>query len=822
MNKVFYLSVFSFIFCFTGLSSAEDPFVFQHRLSKLPPSKRLVELKKELNPRKTISAKDVDNWQRGTQFEKCLQDESQYLGLEKLVIEPMQEAWKQGDEEKINQLVKGTFKWINSKSFKERLKTNGLSLFRSKQGHPTVANYRQSFLTEYNKIEDVELHGVFYRINSKDRSESNLNFNKVTMVLNFDVRGLSKTNKRMNDRGSLEVLVEKVGSQWKITDNKFLKSERVVSHREPAFINKTVARGLDKVRIHERSEAIRRGGYTVVVDDLNNDGELDLFSGSAQESQLFLGNGKGKWVAENSELNNYKAVKTAVFADFDNDGDKDTVMTLFEYDKDASDVVYLKNEEGKYSKVKNFIKGKLKYNLPMPAAVADFNNDGQLDFYVGFPGKQDFTTLDSSSNTKGEPEGLFTNMGQSNKSEVFKDVTKTFWRDRGLSQYTSLFPHSSIASDYDFDGDADLLIVDDRSNLSPIYENQDGKKFSMVNDAVNFQNKGYGMGVAVGDLNNDGVNEIALTNVNFHARERFHASCNENWYFDMPKDPGLRLFGGKKSKVDGKVSFAEVTQAAGLENIGEGGAGVEFIDYNNDGLMDIYVANGLWSGEDRSKRHDLSSLFVRAVAAKKTFNDVLAPNRNYRQKDFSFISILRDPEMPVTKSMAGFQRNRLFLNLGNMEFVEVGYLEGVDSINDGYIIAKADVNKDGQLDIILRNGDPGTLKYKFPTIEYFENGSAIKGNSIILSLQGTESNKEAIGAIARVTTMDDQLLVRQLVANNGPSQSERILHFGLGSESSVKSLTIQWPSGKEQKFGPMEKGRYKIVEGRNEKIAKVD
>jgi hypothetical protein len=441
---------------------------------------------------------------------------------------------------------------------------------------------------------------------------------------------------------------------------------------------------------------------------------------------------------------------------------------------------------------------------------------------VGFPGKQDFTTLDLSSNTKGEPEGLFTNMGHSKENEVFKDVTQTFWRDRGLSQYTGLFPHSSIASDYDFDGDADLLIVDDRSNLSPIYENQAGKSFSMVNDAVNFQNKGYGMGVAVGDLNNDGVNEIALTNVNFKARERFHASCNENWYFDMPKDPGLRLFGGKKSKLDGKISFAEVTEAAGLENIGEGGAGVEFIDYNNDGLMDIYVANGLWSGEDRSKKHDLSSLFVRAVAAKKTFNDVLAPNRNYRQKDFSFISILRDPEMPVTKSMAGFQRNRLFLNLGNMEFVEVGYLEGVDSINDGYIIAKADVNKDGKLDLILRNGDPGTLKYKFPTIEYFENGSASKGNSIILSLEGTESNKEAIGAVARVETMDDQLLVRQLVANNGPAQSERILHFGLGSESSVKSLTVQWPSGKEQKFGPLKKGRYKIIEGRNEKIAKVD
>src|SRR5690606_12740907 len=88
-------------------------------------------------------------------------------------------------------------------------------------------------------------------------------------------------------------------------------------------------------------------------------------------------------------------------------------------------------------------------------------------------------------------------------------------------------------------------------------------------------------------------------------------------------------------------------------------------------------------------------------------------------KDWSFVSILRDSKRKL--SMAGYQRNRLFLNMGDMQFVDVGYMEGVDSIYDGYIVATADYNSDGKMDLILKNGDPGSTKYMFPSIQIFKN-----------------------------------------------------------------------------------------------------
>ena len=161
--------------------------------------------------------------------------------------------------------------------------------------------------------------------------------------------------------------------------------------------------------------------------------------------------------------------------------------------------------------------------------------------------------------------------------------------------------------------------------------------------------------------------------------------------------------------------------------------------------------------------------------------------------------------------LAGFQRNRLFRNKGDGTFIEVGYLENADSMADGYIMAKADIDNDGDLDIILRNGDPGTAAVNFPAIQVLKNES--QGNSMRLKLLADHSGSDAFGASVLVTT-NDSTQYQQLIANNGAGQSEGILHFGLGKSTMASKIVITWPSKKTTTLTNIKSGFHIIRENK--------
>ena len=161
--------------------------------------------------------------------------------------------------------------------------------------------------------------------------------------------------------------------------------------------------------------------------------------------------------------------------------------------------------------------------------------------------------------------------------------------------------------------------------------------------------------------------------------------------------------------------------------------------------------------------------------------------------------------------MAGQQRNCLFRNNGNGTFTEVGFLEGVDSIADGYVVSTADLNKDGKMDLILRNGDPGIDKNRFPAVQVFLNQRKIQNKSVTVALTGVRSNKDGFGSILRAK-IANQTLVRHLIANNGAVQSEALVHFGLGSNDKIDELTIEWPSGIIQKVKNIKAGSHRFIE----------
>jgi hypothetical protein len=142
-------------------------------------------------------------------------------------------------------------------------------------------------------------------------------------------------------------------------------------------------------------------------------------------------------------------------------------------------------------------------------------------------------------------------------------------------------------------------------------------------------------------------------------------------------------------------------------------------------------------------------------------------------------------------SLNGYERNAMFWNRGDGRFVDVGYLTGSNRIEDGRGVAVADFDRDGHLDLVVQNLDRRVVLLM---------GAGDVGNWLQLDLEGTLSNRDAVGAVAMLRTGERRQL-RQVAAGSGYlASSSRVLHFGLGDDEIVDELEIRWPSGVRQRF----------------------
>src|SRR5262249_17800152 len=137
--------------------------------------------------------------------------------------------------------------------------------------------------------------------------------------------------------------------------------------------------------------------------------------------------------------------------------------------------------------------------------------DGMLDFYIGFPGNRDFTFLnDHQSRGDKVSQGFFLNQG----SLSFEDATKASRLpvlDDLKDHKSYVFPHSALAFDFNGDHLPDILVVDDRGNLSPMYKNNGDGTFTQVNEQTGIRS--FGMGAAVASTHSDGRLDVVMTSI---------------------------------------------------------------------------------------------------------------------------------------------------------------------------------------------------------------------------------------------------------------------------------------------------------------------
>jgi len=453
-----------------------------------------------------------------------------------------------------------------------------------------------------------------------------------------------------------------------------------------------------------------------------------------------------------------------IWGDINNDGFLDLIVPTHGLLRSHGPFVYLNNAGNTFTDIHKTSGITRHPNLDAPDwhgfSFGDFDGDGNLDLYISI-GSTQGTLLKSDLLFRGLGDGTFENVNQSAGIETSTNRGRCgFWVD------------------YDNDGKLDLF-VKNFEGANRLYKNNGDGTFTQVADAAGLANATLGSDegfiCSFADYDNDGFMDVAFSGVG----------------------TGEALY---RNQGDG--TFVDVTAAAGL-NPREPCQGIAWGDYNNDGLLDLYVARG-----NQDSRPLENTLYRNNGDG--TFTDVTAeagvaagPNNwaalwgDYDNDGFLDLFVAN----PGIAAQGVGNANFLYHNNGDGTFTDRAAQEGLalqDNTSLHKVAAWGDYNNDGFLDIIVKDGlgnerDGGVGAKGFHRL--FKN----IGNSnhfIKVNLAGVQSNRHGIGARVTVTSSAGMSFRQNNGGGGGEwcSQGSEPLHFGIRTATEAE-VEVTWPSG---------------------------
>jgi hypothetical protein len=517
-------------------------------------------------------------------------------------------------------------------------------------------------------------------------------------------------------------------------------------HRAPTF-----DRQLDHIM-----PQIAAMGASVAVADFDRDGWQDLYvtdSGEGSMNRLYRNKGDGTFedVAAKMGVADVNRDGTgvsmgALWGDFDNDGYED--LFLYKYGKPE----LFRNDAGKA-----FIRVSEQAGLPAwvnanAATWFDYDGDGRLDLFLAGYWADDID-LWHLKTTRIMPES-FEYAENGGRKYLFRN------RGDGTFEETSAaagiqsrrWTLAAAAADLSGSGRPDLFLANDYG-VSQLYINQGGR-FVEAGEATGVgRTPKSGMNASFGDIFNDGRLSVYKTNI---SEPGVLVQANDLW---VPKAHGNA----------GRLEFENLASALGVD-LGGWSWGAQFGDLNNDGTQDLYLVNGYVSaGERTSYWYDFAEI---AVGHKR----IIADAANW-------------PPMRG-RSLSGYQHKRVWTNDGAGRFTEVAQDVGARDTHDGRAVALADLSNRGVLDVIVANQRGPLLVYT--------NTVAPGRHWIAFELEGTVSNRSAIGARVEVQWQGQRQVQQVSGASGFSAQNQRRLHYGIGNATSVDRVVIRWPSGRSE------------------------
>jgi enediyne biosynthesis protein E4 len=527
---------------------------------------------------------------------------------------------------------------------------------------------------------------------------------------------------------------------------------------------------LDKQLDHIMPQVASMGAGVSIV-DFDRDGWSDIYvtnSGEGSKNALFrnMSDGSFKDVAADLGIADVNQPGTgvsmgAVWGDYDNDGYED----LFLYKWGKPELFH--NDAGqKFSRVTD--KARLPEWVNANTAIwFDYDRDGRLDLFLGGYYAED-VNLWQLKTTKMMPESfeyaknggrkyLFRNLGDG----LFEEVSQKVGID------TRRWALAAAAADLRGTGNTDLFIANDYG-ISELFFN-DGKQFREVgkDTGVGFSPKS-GMNASIGDILNQGRYSIYVSNI---SEEGVLIQGNNLW---VPRE----------GTSGDSLRYENLAREMDVE-IGGWSFGAQFGDLNNDGTLDLYLVNGYISA-DRNLNYWYD--FSKIAGGNST---IISDAAHWPAMD--------------GRSLSGYQQKKVWLNDGAGKFVDVAQAVGASDVYDGRAVALVDLWNRGVLDVVVANQKGPMLIYK--------NNVTPDNKWIEFELEGSTSNRSAIGAEVRLFWNGRQQ-VQSISGGSGfCSQNQRRLHFGVGKNPQLEKAQIRWPSGKVETIEKPSVGQtYKIKE----------
>ena len=505
----------------------------------------------------------------------------------------------------------------------------------------------------------------------------------------------------------------------------------------------------------EKRYIVERPGTGLAFFDADGDGDLDLYlvnglefgqegKPDAPSDALYRNNGDGTFtdITRRAGIVDGRWGAGALAGDYDNDGDKDLYVTNF-----GPNALYRNNGDGTFTDVGREA-GVDDPRWSTSAAWLDYDLDGDLDLYVADHVEYDRANppkMDKRCVWRGFDVGcgplfytpLPHHLYRNNGDGTFADVSAA----AGISK-TPGYGFGVVAGDFDNDGDPDIFVAND-SMANFFWRNNGDGTFTDValQSGAAYDEDGReqaGMGVDFGDINNDGLWDLFVTNFS-----EDHNTLRRN---------------------DGRLFFTDIsfTSGVGENSLPYLGWFTKFFDFDNDGDQDIVVANGhVWPEADR-----------------------FAATHGYAQEPL------------------------LYANRGDGTFRDVSLAAGEifsrRAVSRGGAVA--DYDEDGDLDVVIAHmGEP-------PWLLRNDGGNRLSWISFLL--EGTRSNRDAVGARVSLRAGQDWQHFEIREGDGYNSSGDPRAHFGLGGAARADRVEIRWPSGKVETFdGLQARTVYTIREG---------
>ncbi len=537
-------------------------------------------------------------------------------------------------------------------------------------------------------------------------------------------------------------------------------------------------------------------GAGVAVGDIDNDGLPDIFfSGNMVSSRLYLNKGRMRFddITQRARVGTQRWATGATMVDINNDGYLDIYVSVsgpeWSTPEQRRNLLFINNRN------RTFTEAAAQYGIAdngftTHAAFLDYDGDGCIDLFLLENSPKDFTRGDVA----GTPPGI--------RAET-PDSYNQLYRNNCHGKFTNVSADAGIVRDAGYglgvavgdlnrDGWPDIYVSNDVVTNDVLYVNNGDGTFT--NKAARWLKHASfaGMGVDIADFNNDGWPDILQVDMmprELSRRKRTSGFMTYNsllqsrsrGFRDDYSVNTLQLSNGVTK--DGDMIFSEIGRLAGVSHTDWSWSAL-FADFDNDGYKDVFIGNG----------------YPKAV----NDLDYVAATHGLRRPGAA--SSARRAGLDLLRRLPSYaESNYVFRNGGDLTFTDKTKDWGMERPSFSYGAAYADLDNDGKLDLVVNNIDAPAFIYQ--NVQPTDNAH----HYLRVGLEGNAPNRRGIGSTLILTAGGQKQFVYSSPYRGFMSTMDDRAHFGLGHSKRVDSLEVIWPDGRYQLLTGLAADRLVVV-----------